>query len=114
VSAPVSVPENPFKDWLPHSAWARVQALIKVNKKMSQIVDSFTNFPEVWMEMLNTPEGYAIRLPEPFVIVTPIQRMCILKAIRPGKIPKVIQDFVAQELGEKYIQPPPFSLANSF
>lgn len=40
--------------------------------------------------------------------------MCILKALRPGKIPKVIQDFVAQELGEKYIQPPAFSITHSF
>ncbi|CAD8170768.1 unnamed protein product [Paramecium pentaurelia] len=114
ITIPSEVPENPYKEWLPNQAWARVQVLIKVNKKLSQIVDSMHNFPEIWMELLNSPEGHSIRLPEPFVIITPIQRMCIIKALRPGKLPKVIQEFVASELGDKYTQPPPFSLHQSF
>ncbi|CAK81423.1 unnamed protein product (macronuclear) [Paramecium tetraurelia] len=114
ITIPTEVPENPFKEWLPNQAWARVQVLIKVNKKLSQIVDSMRNFPEVWMELLDSPDGHQIRFPEPFVIITPIQRMCIIKALRPGKLPRVIQEFVASELGDKYIQPPSFSLHQSF
>lgn len=34
--------------------------------------------------------------------------------IRPDKITPIVQDFVRSQIGQKYIEPPPFDLAKSF
>lgn len=62
--------------------------------------------------MLN--DNHKVVLPDPFHNITPMQRLCILKAMRPGKLPGAIADFVASELGEKFTQPPAFSLNLSY
>lgn len=40
--------------------------------------------------------------------------MCILKALRPDKLTRAIYDFVFSDLGERYVNPPSFSIKNSF
>ena len=41
---------------------------------------------------------------------TPFERLCILRCVRPDMIVPRVTLFVAEEMGKRYIEPPPFDL----
>ena len=43
-----------------------------------------------------------------------IQKMCILRALRPDKVIESMQLFVTEKIGQRFIEPPPFDLPLSF
>ena len=46
--------------------------------------------------------------------LTLLQRMCILRCLRPAKITLAVQDFETEVMGARFIQPPPFDLAKCY
>jgi len=40
--------------------------------------------------------------------------MIILKAVRPDKIMLAVQNYVVEKIGQKFIEPPTFSIAKSY
>lgn len=42
------------------------------------------------------------------------QRLIILRVVRPDKVIPAVTEFVVDQLGKKYIDPPPFDLAGSY
>ena len=59
-------------------------------------------------------QAHSTKLPDPYMSISTMQRLCILKVLRPDKLVKGIKEFVSVELGEKFIQPPQFSLPLSY
>ena len=43
-----------------------------------------------------------------------LQKMIILKSIRPDKMTLAVQNFITEKLGKEFIEPPTFNLAKSF
>lgn len=55
------------------------------------------------------------KLPEPWEVkTTRFEKLLILHAIRPDKIEAAISQFVSSELGQQFIQPPPFDISKSY
>lgn len=46
--------------------------LIKLNKRFSTLIDCMNNYPDVWIEMLDSPNGHQVRLPDPFTQISQI------------------------------------------
>lgn len=46
--------------------------------------------------------------------LTSFQRLCVLRAIRADKIPDGVLHYVVEQLGDRFVQPPPFDLAGCF
>ncbi|KPA79969.1 putative dynein heavy chain [Leptomonas pyrrhocoris] len=46
--------------------------------------------------------------------LTPMQHMMFLRCVRPDKLMERVQDFVTEEMGARFIRPPPFDLVTSF
>ena len=44
----------------------------------------------------------------------PFEKLCILRCLRPDRVVPMVTDFVAEWLGPKYIEPPPFNLEECF
>ena len=52
---------------------------------------------------------------EPFQSsLTPFQRLLVLRCLRPDKCISGVQTFIAERLGQRFIEPPPFELAACF
>ena len=54
------------------------------------------------------------KLPSPFNILTGLDKMIVLRCFRPDKMVPAVQDFIIDNLGQSYIEPPTFDLAGSF
>jgi hypothetical protein len=54
-------------------------------------------------------------LAEPFEsTMTRFQKLLVLRCLRPDRVLAAIRDFVSENLGQRFIEPPPFDLAACF
>ena len=77
---------NPFPEVLNAELWNKVLFLSKTNKKFAGLPDSLISNKELWQEAIFDPNIHFIKLPPPFEACTFMQRLCILKVIRPDKV----------------------------
>ena len=45
---------------------------------------------------------------------TPFMKLCLLKVLRPERLPQAIKDFISVSMGDKFLTPPVFDLEESF
>jgi len=102
--------------WLADSAWTQCLALARLEK--------FASFPQIMTTYINdykryylSSDPFASAVPGPADFsekLAPLQKMLILRCLRPDKLSSAIQTFVSTHLGQKYIEPPGFDLAGAF
>jgi dynein heavy chain len=105
---------NPAPDWLSSSVWNEVLALAAL--------PSFADFDQSVIDNLATYKNYyeapvphLEHISEPFQsTLTQFQKLMIVRCFRPDKMVLALRDFVAANIGAKYIDPPPFDLRSSF
>ncbi|RYG67808.1 hypothetical protein EON64_06655, partial [archaeon] len=110
----MELPEpNPYKDWLSDVAWGDILALselpafhdfrdhfVKDHKKWEPLVSSSTP-----MELLNTLLGESMDA---------FRKLCVLRCIRPDVAVPAVQQFIAEKMGTKFIEPPAFDMKECF
>ncbi|CAH8568670.1 unnamed protein product [Dicrocoelium dendriticum] len=104
---------NP-SDWLQPKSWDELCRLDDVTV-FTGIRDHFALNNKAWKQIYDSGTPHREPLPKGLQrINTRLQRMCILRVLRPDKMVPAIQDYVLENLGKKYIEPPPFDLPGSF
>merc|ERR1711871_80968 len=114
-SKKLDAPPPPNTPWLTDGAWNEIQnmdASIPIFKgfmaDFKTNVDHYqkyfdSNDPEKFPQM----DGWDDKL-------NSLQKMIVLRAIRPDKVINAIQMYVIENLGQKFIEPPPFDLEPVF
>ena len=107
--------KKPAADWVSEKMWLDVNCLSQLPfakgfaEKFAKEVDAFRFFfdaSDPFLEFDGLPawtHGY-----------TDFQKMLVLRALRLDKLVPNIAQFVASDLGQKYIEPPPFDLEGTF
>lgn len=54
------------------------------------------------------------KYPSPFDALKGLDKMVVLRTLRPDKIVPAVQEFIVDNLGQSYIEPPTFDLPGSF
>ncbi len=67
-----------------------------------------------WKLVYDSVEPQNEKFPGEWGDLKDFQRLCMIRCIRPDKIVPMVQNFVRTNLGQKYIEPPPFDLAKSY
>lgn len=66
---------------------------------------------EPWKAILDSTTPAEQPMPEPWAqSLTPVQKLMVLRVLRPDKLVLAVQHFVLQEMGSKFVEPPPFDL----
>ncbi|CAL8107738.1 unnamed protein product [Calicophoron daubneyi] len=101
-------------EWLPPKSWDELCRLNDVTI-FGGLREDFENNPDQWKRIYDSPTPHTEKLPESMNhIKTSVQHMCVLRVFRSDKIVPAIQIYVNNELGKRYIEPPPFDLPGSF
>lgn len=74
----------------------------------------FLSQKDAWKVVYDSSEPHKEPFPGEWEQLSSFSRICIIRVVRPDKITPIVQDFVRTEIGQKYIEPPPFDLAKSY
>ncbi|XP_071960977.1 dynein axonemal heavy chain 3-like [Antedon mediterranea] len=110
--------ENPFPNpepsWLSDKSWSevvRVSTLAGFEDLMMHVRANLSD----WKKLYDSPSPQTCRIPDPWhQKITDIQKLIILRIIRPDKIVPAVQNFIVSRMGQAYIEPPTFDLAKSY
>jgi dynein heavy chain len=110
--------QNPT-DWLDDLEWAQVHKQLHVMDQRlpayAGILEYFINFHKKFKKIFDSPNAHEEPLPGEWnTKLNSLQKMLILKAIRGDKITLALQNYISEQIGKQYIEPPTFSLGACF
>jgi dynein heavy chain len=103
---------NPF-DWLSDRSWNDIIAICHL-PRFSKFMEDFKSNGKKWKAVIDNSAPLAVI--ESIVVdaYDAFQKLCILRCLRPDYVIPATQQFVAKEMGQRFIEPPPFNIASCF
>jgi dynein heavy chain len=98
--------------WLSDKTWGDLLGVASLPNFTAVVENVKTHLP-VWEQIYNdvSPIDKIAQASEDFGFAWNLfQQICVLRCIRPDKVVPCIQDFVAEEMGKSFIDPPSFDL----
>ncbi|OMJ81043.1 hypothetical protein SteCoe_18549 [Stentor coeruleus] len=97
------------------NTWSAIKALEEVNENFLGITNSFESNPEKWRVVKNCEDPFKERFPSPYEgALTSFQKLIIGSVLKPEKLMLGLKMFVSRELGQVFIESPPFDLKGAF
>ena len=106
--------DNPCKGWLPEIAWDNITELDNL-ASFNGISASFEQYGREWREWFESSEPEAIALPSDWDNkCSELERMLIVRSLRQDRVSFTVTSFIVNNLGTKYVEPPPLDNGRSF
>lgn len=113
LAADVSAEANPT-NWLPDRSWMQVK-LLSLLPTFKGFDADFSHHAKEWRAIYDSPEPHKVSFPGSWKLsLSGMQKLLVLRCLRPDKMVVSAQSFVVEALGERFTEPPPFDLAGSF
>ncbi|KAI3385375.1 hypothetical protein SNEBB_009845 [Seison nebaliae] len=98
--------DNPCAQWLPEMLWDNITELDKL-PNFRGIIQSFEQFPRDWHQWFQIPEPEKATLPGEWdSLLNDLQRLIIVRSLRPDRIAFCVTQFIITNIGMKYVEPP--------
>ena len=107
------LPPKPEADWVSDKAWGEIVRLGNI-ESFKGFASKFAENIGHWSKIYSSPQPQKEPLPDHCSAFSWFQKLVVLRSVRPDKLILGIQEFVKHELGEKFVEPPPFNLADVF
>ena len=107
---------NPAPEWLPEKGWGDLLLLDTVPGFEGCLNKMFLNQLPKWEPVINspTPSDIITPLAKAAGIVRPFEIMCLLRCLRPDYVVPEVKKFIATELDERFISPPPLNVMDCY
>ncbi|XP_029456789.1 LOW QUALITY PROTEIN: dynein heavy chain 12, axonemal [Rhinatrema bivittatum] len=106
--------ENPDPSWLPDKSWDEICRASDM-PSFKGLREHFCANANEWRNIYDSKEPYGMPLPKPMdEKLNELQKMIIIRSLRPDKISPAITNYVTDKLGKKFVEPPPFDLTKSY
>nr|XP_061802869.1 dynein axonemal heavy chain 12-like [Nerophis lumbriciformis] len=105
---------NPDPSWLQDKSWDEI---CRANELpgLKGFKDAFIRDPELFKPIFDSKDPSTVPLPSPWdEKLNELQKMIIVRCLRPDKIVPAVNRYVVTKLGKKFVQPPPFDLSKSY
>jgi len=110
---PGKPPEKPA-DWIPDRTWTEVI--------QAGLLPPFATLPadlrdnhEGWKKIYDSNDPASLKMPgAAHEKYSAFQKIVILRCLRPDKVVPVVQQLVIDEMGQRFVEPPPFDLKLSY
>lgn len=104
---------NPAPEWLTDRSWSEIVRASNL-PNLQEFMDHFkANVPK-WKQMYDSATPHTHIYPTPFNVLGGLDKLVVLRTLRPDKVVPAVQDFIVSNMGQSYIEPPTFDLAGSF
>lgn len=105
--------------WMSEGTWARLKALEEelgqVDSIFSEILEKIQVDGEEWEDWYNHSDPENHPMPGDFrELENDIRRLLLLRVIRPDRLPIALSKFVQENLGDEFINQPPFSMVDTY
>ena len=100
-------------DWLPDNSWIEISNLAKLPNFVGldlSVIEELAVFKKIY----ESPQPQNEELPGEWVKLSFYQKCLLIRAIRPDKCIPAVQNTVANAMGERFIEAPPFDLPGVF
>ncbi|XP_037073999.1 dynein heavy chain 3, axonemal-like [Pollicipes pollicipes] len=104
---------NPASGWLTDKAWAEIVRLSSL-EGFSKLYRDVARTPPAWKAIYDSSAPQEARYPGAWDEKTGLARMLLLRSMRPDKLIPAVQQFIVDNLGAYYIEPPTFDLPGSY
>ena len=106
--------KNPASSWLVDKCWDEICRCNDL-PSFKGFRENFEKNVTKWKEFYDNKEPHLATMPDPFnEKLNQFQKMIVIRCISPDKITLAVTEFVKRNLGQKFIEPPPFDLAKSY
>uniref|UniRef100_A0A8C8RBM1 Dynein axonemal heavy chain 3 n=1 Tax=Pelusios castaneus TaxID=367368 RepID=A0A8C8RBM1_9SAUR len=104
---------NPAPEWLSDKSWAEIVRASSL-KNLHGLMDHVRENVAKWKMIYDSAKPHKEAFPDVWKTLIGLDRMIILRCLRPDKIIPATQDFITENMGRTYIEPPTFDLAGSY
>ncbi|XP_075305326.1 dynein axonemal heavy chain 3 [Odontesthes bonariensis] len=104
---------NPAPEWLTDKSWSeivRASKLPNLNGFFKHVKDNTSK----WKNLYDSGKPHEDQLPDQWSNLVGVDRMVVIRCFRPDKLVPAVQDFIVDNMGQAYIEPPTFDLAGSY
>ncbi|KAJ1334726.1 hypothetical protein BSLG_007881 [Batrachochytrium salamandrivorans] len=104
---------NSTLDWLSTPAWGMVKALsnLEVFRTLASDIEGSS---KQWKKFCENECPENEKLPQEWKNKTPLEKMCILRCLRPDRMTYAVRNFVGMKMGQRFIEAARVPLAKSF
>lgn len=67
-----------------------------------------------WKALYDSPNPQDMDFPSPYKGIGGLERLVILRILRPDKVVPAVQQFIVDSLGRSFVEPPTFDLAGCY
>ena len=96
---------NPAPEWISERSWGEILTVESI-KSFETFADDFKNHLKIFKTIFDSADPHREPIPEPWNSkLDSFQRIIVLKCLRPDKVTNAMQDFVAENIGQRFIEP---------
>ncbi|XP_036135820.1 dynein heavy chain 3, axonemal [Molossus molossus] len=104
---------NPVSEWLSEKAWAEVVRASSL-PKLKGLMEHLQHNANEWKFIYDSAWPHEEKLPGTWRFLQGLERMVILRCLRPDKIIPAVREFIAEHMGNIYTEAPTFDLQGSY
>lgn len=104
---------NPASEWLSEKSWAEIVRASGL-KNLHGLMDHVESNVVEWKAIYDSAKPHEEEFPGVWNLVMGLDRLVILRCLRPDKIVPATQEFITYNMGRTYIEPPTFDLSGSY
>ncbi|KAM9486846.1 dynein axonemal heavy chain 7-like [Clarias gariepinus] len=101
-------------NWLAKKSWDEICRLDELDA-FKGLRKDLGRFSDGWKEVYDSKDPHHAHFPGEWQEkLVQFKRMLVIRCLRPDKIIPMVQEFVSSNLGQQFIEVPPFNLGNAF
>ncbi|XP_058476444.1 dynein axonemal heavy chain 3-like [Solea solea] len=104
---------NPGPEWLSDKSWSEIVMGSRLGKLKGLLEHVRDNVSE-WKKLYDSGHPHKAQLPDQWNKLEGMCRMIVIRCFRPDKLVPAVQDFIQDNMGRAFIEPPSFDLAGSY
>ncbi|XP_044602978.2 dynein axonemal heavy chain 3 isoform X2 [Equus asinus] len=104
---------NPVPEWLSEKAWAEVVRASAL-PKLEGLMEHLEQNAHEWKLIYDSAWPHEEKFPGSWRFLQGLERMVILRCLRPDKMVPAVREFIAEHMGKEYIDAPTFDLQGSY